>query len=227
MFECSVREVFVTGLILVYATAAVAQDNDNRNDPARKPFYGSGGSTLIYLLTKPGIQQELDLDEAASKPLLESLREIDPKHSSFRTLQERQQIRTRFEETKQKSAAAIQKALSEEQFRRFQQLELQYLDGRALRPRNLSRWKVVSLQTGRAVIWKRFVPGSPERGQASHSPRTLASCSYFPEWFTIAHHRPGGHHERTCDIRRISWWYRSTSTRRRRNSPSRRRPPAF
>lgn len=66
----AVRDTFITGMIFASAAVAVAQDDDNRGAPPRTSFYGSGGSTLIYLLTKPGIQRELKLDEATSKSLL-------------------------------------------------------------------------------------------------------------------------------------------------------------
>lgn len=132
MSFCTVRNVFVSGLILAFATAAVAQEGDKLNDLPRLPFYGSDGSTLIAQLVKPGVQEELRLDESKSKPLLDSLREIDPKHVAFRTPEDRQQIIKIRDEVTQKSQAAIQKFLSEEQFRRFQQVEMQYLGGRAL-----------------------------------------------------------------------------------------------
>jgi hypothetical protein len=122
---CTVREGFVTGLILAIASAAMAQDGDKH----RTPYYGGGGSSLISLLTKPGVQAELDLGEAGSKSLLGSLQEIDPKHIAFWTLEERRQNRTLYDETTRKSETAIQKLLSEDQFRRFQQVEARYLGG--------------------------------------------------------------------------------------------------
>lgn len=124
-------DALIPGLILTLAAAAAAQNDDNLNDP-RTPYYGHSGSTLILLLARPSVTEELRLDESESKTLLASLREIDPTHSSFRTPEERQKFRTIRDETIRKSVAAIQKSLSEQQFLRFQQLEAQYLGGRAL-----------------------------------------------------------------------------------------------
>src|SRR5436190_11827689 len=127
MSACKVRSALIPGLILAFAAAAAAQNDNNPGDAPRKPYFGAGGSTLIFLLTKPGVQDELGLDKSESQKLLESLRKIDPTHSSFRTPEVRKKVSAIVDETERKSEAAVQKSLSEEQFRRFQQLEAQYL----------------------------------------------------------------------------------------------------
>lgn len=132
MSGCTVRGTVVIGLILASAAAVAAPDDDKSTEPARTPYYGSGGSTLTFLLTKPGVQKELGLGESESKKLMAALQEIDPKHIAFQTPEERRQGAATREETQRKLEAAMQKFLSEKQFRRFQQLEAQYLGGRAL-----------------------------------------------------------------------------------------------
>jgi hypothetical protein len=135
MCRCSVCGAFFIGLILTGAAAGMAQD-DNRSEPSRPPFYSLAPSKLTWLLTKPGVQKELGLDESESRKLLASLREIDPTNYALRTPEERKKqvarVHAVFDATKQKSEEAIQKSLSEAQFQRFQQLQLQRLGGRAL-----------------------------------------------------------------------------------------------
>lgn len=130
------RSVLIGGLLVTFVVAAVGQDDNPRSEPPRTPFYGSIGSTLISMLTRNGVQKEIQLDNSASHTLLESLREIDPTHIAFRTSEEQQQqfadIKTWENETRQKSVAAVQKSLTEEQFRRYRELDAQYLGGRAL-----------------------------------------------------------------------------------------------
>lgn len=136
MSTCRIRETLIAGMILAFAAAALAQEDAIRSETPRSPNYGPGGSTLINLLANPRVQTELGLAEPESTKLLDSLREMNPTHPAFRTAEERQQGAARVAEMmdaiKRKSEAAVQNSLSEEQFRRFQQLELQYQGGLAL-----------------------------------------------------------------------------------------------
>lgn len=125
------RQAFFTGLIIALTSGSM-RGADEPSEPTRSPYYGVGASSFIFLITKPGVHKELGLGEPEFKELLESLREIDPKHAAFRTPEEQQRVRAMNDETQRQSEAAIEKALSKEQFRRFQQLEMQRLGGRAI-----------------------------------------------------------------------------------------------
>lgn len=131
-----IRGAFTVGMILAFAAAAVAQEGADLSETPRSPDYSSSGSTLVNLLANPRVQTELGLAEPESKRLLDLLREIDPTHPAFRTPEDKQQEFAREmaiqEEVKRKSEATIQKSLSEEQFQRLQQLELQDRGGVAL-----------------------------------------------------------------------------------------------
>lgn len=148
MSTCRIRDTLIAGMILAFAAAAAAQEDANSSETPRSPNYGPGGSTLINLLANPRVQTELGLTESESKRLLDSLREIDPTNPVFRTPEERQQGAARVAEMmdaiKRKSEAAIQNSLSEEQFRRFQQLELQYQGGLALSNPEIAQRLVVT-----------------------------------------------------------------------------------
>ncbi|MBS0206989.1 MAG: hypothetical protein JSS49_29285 [Planctomycetes bacterium] len=147
---CHVRAALIPGFIFAWVAVAAAQSDDKANAPSRTPYYGSGGSTLIFLLTKPGVQQELRLEDSASQKLLASLRELDPTHVSFRTPDEKRWFAELRVETERKSKAAIQKSLSEEQFRRLQELEAQYLGGRVLlSPKTADRFALTADQQER------------------------------------------------------------------------------
>lgn len=136
MSTCIIRHASVIGFILASAFRIAAQEN-KPSEISKAPLYIPGsGSMVIFLITKPGVQKEIGLEAPGSQKLLELLRAIDPTNNSFRTPEERRQQATgtmaTMDETKQKSQAAVQKALSPDQFRRLQQLEMQYLGGRAL-----------------------------------------------------------------------------------------------
>ncbi len=180
MSMCRVRGTLIAGMILAFAAAAVAQEDANRSETSRSPNYGPGGSTLITLVAKPGVQTEIGLAEPESKRLLDLLREIDPTHSAFRTPEDKQQEFARElaiqEEIKRKSEAAIQKSLSEEQFQRLQQLELQDRGGVALLNPEIARRLALTAEQQKTLEtikeeFRRAVQAS-RNGAASGTPRT-------------------------------------------------------
>lgn len=188
MSTCRIRGAFTVGMMLAFAAAVLAQEDANRSETPRSPNYGPGGSTLITLVAKPGVQTEIGLAEPESKRLLDLLREIDPTHSAFRTPEDKQQEFARElaiqEEIKRKSEAAIQKSLSEEQFQRLQQLQLQDRGGVALLNPEIARRLALTAEQEKTLEtikeeFRRAVQAS-RNGAASGTPRTGDEAASTP-----------------------------------------------
>lgn len=136
MFVFSFRSHGLVGSIIAITALGWAQEQADHIQGVKLPYYSLVPSKLIWLITKPGIQKELGIDEAESQKLLASLRSIDRTNVALQTPEEKKQrtaaIVALNNEMRRGAEEAISKSISEDQLQRFQQLQLQVLGSRAL-----------------------------------------------------------------------------------------------
>jgi Spy/CpxP family protein refolding chaperone len=150
------RSVVVATLIALTASLAVAQDNDQggrRRGGFGRGGFGrgfGGGFGMSMLVAMPEVQKEIGLSEADAAKLAEDLQALRPPRGQnnfgdFQNLSEEERqkrfedFRKQMEEVSKKSEDLIKTTLSDAQFQRLEQLQIQRQGAMALNNEDVAK----------------------------------------------------------------------------------------